>query len=168
MSKEYRVKNRGAQYLALYISFLFVVMLKGVLVPEEYEAESILYLSVVAALFAVVTAFFVCAIWNMNKKITTDYRGIVIDRPFRRIELKWDEIAEFGRTEKGYGTVGGWRYYLKSQDRAKQIIFADSTLDNLDDLISTIFENAKKSRFIQISNEAEMPFAKDWHIERWK
>ena len=62
---------------------------------------------------------------DLYVKVSINDSGIIVKKAFKTIELKWSEIIEFKKFEKGIGVWAGWRYSLTfDRNGEKQIVIA--------------------------------------------
>ena len=106
---------------------------------------------------------------GLPRLITINESSIIIKKVFKNIEIKWPEVVEVKKQEKGFGVWAGWRYSLKYvRDGEKEIVFADRGIGDLPILIYFIFRLAISAKFTEIINEAVLPFFKKYRISEWK
>ena len=106
---------------------------------------------------------------DLYVKVSINDSGIIVKKAFKTIELKWYEIIEFKKFEKGIGVWAGWRYSLTfDRNGKKQIVIADNNIENLQVLIDSIFKQAGTAKFIEIRNNSFLPFFKSYKTSEWK
>ncbi|MGO9376098.1 MAG: hypothetical protein ACLQBD_28955 [Syntrophobacteraceae bacterium] len=93
----------------------------------------------------------------------------MIKKRFKVIEIEWLQIIAFIKQRKGYKHTVGWTYSLKFEKNGeKQIDFADDNIENIRELIDSIFKLAVGAKFIEIRNETFLPFFKKLKTYEWK
>ena len=106
---------------------------------------------------------------DLYVKVSINDSSIIIKKPFRLIELNWSEIIECKKIERGYGVWAGWKYSLTFNRKGeRQIVIADNNIENLHDLIDSIFRKAVNAKFIEIRNNSLIPFFKSYKTYEWK
>lgn len=129
----------------------FFFLIKGFLneaFPIESYAYSLLLLSLVLLLIFILIQY-----WRGTAtKIITDSNEIKIKRPFQSVNLKWNEVSEFGRYRRVAPYVGGfWVYYIRSSNfRNKRIILGARGLKNLEDLVLFILFKAHNANIVNV------------------
>ena len=97
---------------------------------------------------------------NLTMKIVVSDESITIDKPFKTIDIKWDEILEFGKS-RGLlflNSPGYYGFFLKfNKPSNKKIELGALSFKDKDDLITTIFEKAHNARFVYLENTSWIP-----------
>lgn len=155
--------------IILIAVFAYIFFLRP-LVSQNFLSQGIIY---VCISIIIIGLFFVMMLYEMldlTRKIVISDTTIMINKPFKVIEINWQDILEFKKQEKGFAENAGWKYLLKYHNGRgeKQVELADNNIENLHELITLIFENAKKSKFIQIKNDTFLPFFKNYVISEWE
>jgi len=157
------------------IVFIYVgaILAKGFL-AEALEAESLLY-KLIAAIIALF--FGSCAVWIvvinlMNfaavRKVITHDENLTIRNLWYSKSIRWEDINEFGTYTAGFGHHRIRRYYLKGRDSPNEIIdLCTQHLENLKELIDTIFLMATNAEFVIAENVARIPFTKQIQLLPW-
>lgn len=98
-------------------------------------------------------------------KVMTSERSLVIQNALSRYSINWEDIAEFG-------TYKHWHiraYYLKTKrygDRKIQV--CNEYLQELDQLIETVFLKATYAKCLWIENTAMIPFTRRKVVVPWE
>ena len=102
-------------------------------------------------------------------KIIVSDESIIINKQFASIDIRWDEIVEFGKYRRGSAyNPGYWCFYFKLNKLVDDKIEI-GTLDfkERDELISTIFDKATNAKFITLDNTSWIPFVKRIETLQW-
>ena len=151
------------------LAFLFFYIFIRPMLLDEIGSTNRIYQSILLG----VSVLFIAGMYHIykeyNLKIMTDDTGLTLIKDKMKTKYMWDEISEFGKIHTGYGLGSGFQYFLRTfgEDK-KRIMLSINGLDQLDNLIETIYENAKDASFMIINNVTEVPFAKEWKIDRIK
>ena len=127
-------------------SFLLIKSFLNKAFPVESYTYSLVLLSLLLLLI-----FGIVQYWRgIATRIITDSKGIRIKRPFKSINLDWNEISEFGRCRGIEAYLGRfWVYYLRGSNlENKRIILATRGLKNLEELVLYILFKAPNMKIV--------------------
>ena len=170
MNKEFTRKNKKLQFILLcacgLIAYFFCVK---VLVTENLLSQDMIYIAISLIIPASIFYILLGTFLDLNTKVTINNSSIIIKKSFKVVELKWSEIIECKKHEKGFGVWAGWRYSLNyNRNGEKQIVFADNNIENMQELIDSIFKLAVAAKFIEIRNDSLLPFFKNYKTSEWR
>ena len=119
--------------------------------------------------------FTVALTWlsNVSRKflridpVTKSKSGLTISTLFTTKSIPWEDIAEFGTYRRLAGRVFVRWFYLKTKQDDREIRLCTEGLENLNDLIELVFQNARGARFVRIENASLIPFIKKIQINPW-
>ena len=126
---------------------------------------------------AIVGLFFAwCATWILVmqvatlaavRKVITHDEVVTIQSLFSSRVIRWEDITEFGTYTVGF-QYRVRRFYLKIKNYGdEKIEVCTHYLDNLKDLIDTIFLRAVDANFVIMQNVARIPFTKRLQLVPW-
>lgn len=166
MNKTYKPFGLGYHFSFLFLVFLVVVFPIGLL-RDAIDSGGILYiiLTTIISLFSIYVLF---AAWqNLNTKIVVSDEIITIDKPFKKIEVNWNEILEFGKYKSGYYPMHLRFYFKVNKSVDERIEIGVLDFEERDELISTIFNKAQNAKFVTLENTSWIPFVKHIEILQW-
>ena len=107
------------------------------------------------------------------KKIIIRSHGIYIYQSWKSVNIRWEEIKEFGRIEKkGKFQKSGedhWIYYIiKNMSEEQKIKVGDSNFRGMDEIVPVILKKAKKSKFVTLTNTSQIPGMKKFKTISWE
>lgn len=131
--------------------------------------------------FFIIMMLVVCLTWlkvvynsinNIFKKIVVKPQGISITKFWNSVEIRWDEIREFGRIEKKRIFMNSgddnWIYYLvKKSSENKTIKIGDSNFKGMDEIVGTVLKKAKNASFMTKRNVSNIPYLKKFESVTW-
>lgn len=102
-------------------------------------------------------------------KVVTGDRSLTIQNTFTKHHIRWEEITEFGT----YKRIAHYQYirvyYVKAYRYGdRKIRVCGDSLQNLNELIETVFQKARNARFVWIENHAVIPFTRHMVTLPWK
>jgi len=170
MEKEFKRKNRKLQFIILCgcVLFFYLVFVK-VLITENFLSQDIVYIAISIIILSFIFIILLFAFINLNRKVIINDSSIIIKNLLKAVEIRWPEIIEFKKQEKGFGAWAGWKYCLKvNKNGVQEIEIADNNFENLQEAIDLIFKLAMAAKFVETRNEALMPFFKNFKTYEWK
>ena len=167
MDRKFTRKHKTFQLIILCICVYYYCIFVIGLIRKDFFSEGTTYIAISIIIISSLFVPLVYFILDINRTITITTSCIIIKKPFRIIELEWLQIIEFIRQEKVRRP--GWIYSLTFEKNGeKQIDFADNNIENIQELIDSIFKLAVNAKFIEIRNEAFLPFFKKLKPSEWK
>jgi hypothetical protein len=147
---------------------LIMAGLRSLTITEQFVPLAFGLLFVIFPFFGLVLAWMrstgsICVVCNNE--------GVRIKNLFRMISANWEEILEFGTYKTGFGANPELNrvYYLKARKYGgRRIRVCGKTLQDLDQLIDIIFQNAVNAKFLREENVAIIPFTKKLRIDHWE
>jgi hypothetical protein len=157
--------NLFALISSMGVIFLLAMVAKGFF-AEAIDTQNLisrLVAAIIGLFFAACCGWiFVMEVVNLTalRKVITHDEDLTIQNLFSSRTILWGDIAEFGTYTAGF-QYRVRRFYLKStQFGDEQIEVCTHYLDNLRDLIDTIFLKAVNANFVIMENVATIPFTK--------
>ena len=164
--------NLFALISSVGVIFLLAMVAKGYF-AEVVGAEnpiSGLVAAIIGSFFAACCAWLlVMQVVNLAavRKVITRDDSLIIQNLFSSRTIRWKDITEFGTYTVGF-QYRVRRFYLKSTERGdEKIEVCTHYLDNLKDLIDTIFLRAVNANFLIVENVAWIPFTKRLQLVPW-
>jgi len=157
---------------AAVVIFLLAMVVKGFFSEAMVapNATSSLIAAIVGLLFAACGIWiFVIQVVNLAalRKVITRDEDLIIQNLFSSRTIPWEDIVEFGTYTVGF-QYRVRLFYLKSmQFGDEKIEVCSHYLNNLKDLIDTIFLRAVKANFVITENVATIPFTKRLQVLPW-
>jgi hypothetical protein len=99
--------------------------------------------------------------------VTTSGYGVTIRSLFKTKSIPWGDIAEFGTYRRLAGRVFVRLFYLKTKKDDHKIRLCSDSLENVNDLIDSVFQYARDAHFVRIENIGVIPFLKKVQIRPW-
>jgi hypothetical protein len=171
MKKVYKNPNRVARFLFVLpvaiIMLLFARMMLSAGINLEQLQDRLVAMGV-GLLFLLI------ALWGLLDsslhlvgavKVITNDRSLTIQNVFSTHSINWEDITEFGTYKHWHIRV----YYLKTKrygDRKIQV--CTEYLQELDELIETVFLKATYAKCLWIENIAVIPFTRRIEIVPWE
>ena len=90
-------------------------------------------------------------------KIIVSDESIIIDKPFKKTDIKWNEILEFGKYKTGYYPMHLRFYFRINKLVNDRIEIGTLQIKGKDELISTIFNKANNAKFVTLENTSPIP-----------
>jgi hypothetical protein len=168
MHKIYKHSGVRFYFASLFLVFVLVMFPMGLL-RDAIASGGILYIGF-SVLFSLLFIYALFVIWqNLTMKIVVSDGGFSINKQFESIDIRWDEIVEFGKYRRGSAyNPGYWWFYFKlnkSVDNKINIGILD--FKEKDELISTVFNKAPNAKFITLENTSWIPFVKRLKALQW-
>ena len=151
MEKEF--KYHKSYYLLFLISapFLYLIV-KGFVYEFRFTGNwmyTLLTISILLFLFILLIRRW----YHFQTVVKTTPEKIIIRRPFKTIQLRWNDIFEVGKFKKLGFKRYYWCFYIKGREiDAEKIIFATEDIGELKSLIALIFHKAQNAKFVAIQN----------------
>jgi len=168
MQKIYKHSDLRFYFASMFFVVVLVIFPIGLL-RDSIASGGLLYIgfSVLLSLLFIYALFI---IWqDLTMKIVISDGSITINKQFGSMDVRWDEIVEFGkyRRRASYGQ-GFWCFYLKvNKSTDKKIEIGTLDFTERDELISTVFSKAPKAKFITLENTSWIPFVKRLEVLQW-
>jgi hypothetical protein len=154
--------------------FVCAMLAKGFL-ADALGSQEFLYRLITAIIGLL---FLFCTVWIlivnlMNlagvRKVITHDENLSVQNISSVRTIKWEEITEFGTYTVGFGHHRNRRYYLKAREYGdKRIDVCTQYLENVKDLIDTVFLRATNAKFVIVENVAWIPFTKQIQLVTWE
>jgi hypothetical protein len=164
--------NLFALLSSVVVICLLAMVVKGYF-AEAVGAENLLP-KLIAAIIGLFFAW--CAAWILVtqvvtlaaiRKVITHAEAVTIQNLFSSRTIRWEDITEFGTYSVGL-QYRVRRFYLKTKSYGdEKIEVCTHYLDNLKDLIDTIFLRAVNADFVIVENLAWIPFTKRLQLVTW-
>ena len=171
MNKVYKHFSLRYYFTSLFLVF-FLVMFPIGLLRDAIDSGGVLYIgftTVISLLF--IYALF--KIWQSRIiKIVVSDGSFTINKQFESIDIRWDEILEFGKYKYKWSSFNkppiDWCFYFKLNKLVDEKIEIGSLdFKERDELISTIFNKATNAKFITLENTSWIPFVKRLEVLQW-
>lgn len=175
MNKIYTYPRFDPPVLIASVPAIFVcaILAKGFL-AEALRSEELLYRLIVAIIGLV---FALCALWIVisillnlagARKIITRDESLIIRNLSSVRTIGWEDITEFGTYKAGFAYSRKRHFYLKAREYGdKRIDLCTRYLENIKELIDTIFLRATNAKFVIVENIAWIPFTKNVQLIPW-
>ena len=168
MNKTYKHSAIRYYFGSLLLVVVLVIFPIGLL-RDAIDSGGVLYIGF-SLCFSLLFIYALFAIWqNMTMQIVVSDGSFTINKQFETMDIRWDEIVEFGKYRRGSAyNPGYWCFYFKlnkSVDEKIEIGLLD--FKERDELISTIFKKAKNAKFVTLENTSWIPFVKRLKALQW-
>jgi hypothetical protein len=170
MKKEFKRKNVIFQLILILGLGVFASFIYGQLfITDDFLTQSLTYKFITTIILISIGIFLLGSFRDLYKKITINGTGITINNLLKKHEIKWTEVTEFRKQHKGIGAWAGYRYIIRYESyEVKELEIADNNIENVQELINSIFKFATNAKFIKIRNDSFLPFIKNYNISNWK
>jgi hypothetical protein len=102
------------------------------------------------------------------RKVITHDENLTIRNLWYSKSIRWEDTNEFGTYTAGFGHHRNRQYYLKGRDSPDEMIdLCTQHLENLKELIDTIFLMATNAKFVIAENVARISFTKQIQLLPW-
>ena len=167
MHKIYKCSGFIYYFALLFLSIIVIVPIG--LLRDAIASGGILYIGF-AVFLSLLSIYALFKIWQSRIiKIVVSDGSFTINKQFESIDIRWDEILEFGkyRRRSAYNP-GYWCFYFKLNKMVdKKIEIGTLDFKERDELISTIFDKATNAKFITLENTSWFPFVKRLKTLQW-
>ena len=158
---------------SIIVIYGFTIMAKGFL-AEALASANLLpkLIAAVIGLFCGSCTVRVLMVQIMNlaslRKVIVDDENLIIQKFSSSRAIRWEDIKEFGTYTVGPRRQRVRGFYLKARGCGDQSIeVCTQQLDNLKDLIDTIFLRAINAEFFVVENLGRLPFTKQIQLQPW-
>jgi len=158
-------------YLGLFLIWGILGILFFGLFGEALTGSNTIWKAI--SIFILVFLIYSClSYWRgLETSIELTDNGLALRIPFRKYDLLWEDITEFGRIRQFANPYRGyvWTYYVKGKgSKNKKLFLGSVVLSNINELCLLLFEKAKNAKFITLENKSIIPFAKRYTESEWK
>lgn len=160
-------KYSGTTYFAL-IFFVFILYLLFKIFLSSIESGSFVYMILTFLAFSLWLKYTLKTLRNSLKKVTLSSKGVHIDMPFKKLDIQWQDIKEFGRARKLGLLRYYWSFYVKTaKSEDKRIEIGEQELKGIDELVKKVFKQAKNAEFVSRVNVSPIPFMRKMEAIPW-